>query len=351
MIDFNQRYRLKPGLSVVAHSPDIVELRSGVWNPLSITLSDKTASGKLFQVLSRLDGSSTLAQLREELGLSKGEIEALVTYLEQYDAVETGATNIFDYQVQLMRSTLGVVGPSQGELPPLLVLGDEALGEELIRQLDGDFSQLSFLASSREPLLQQLAQEDFTLSEDPLALARRYEDFRAWEKTLVVAAFENINPIVLRNLNRLALHFSFPWIHAALDGPLLLVGPTFLPHRSPCYDCFEGRIGMNIRESGSYQRYKQALAEGKVKLGNAMIPRPIRSLLSSLTAFEVLNYAATGSCFTAGKVLSVYLPTLAFSFNEILRLPGCAACSPIDEQHEQGLYFHVKGFVNDMYSR
>ena len=58
----------------------------------------------------------------------------------------------------------------------------------------------------------------------------------------------------------------------------------------------------------------------------------------------------TGSDFTVGKALSVFLPTLEFSFNEVLRVPGCPACSPMTEQYEQGLYFDLKGYVNTIYN-
>jgi hypothetical protein len=48
--------------------------------------------------------------------------------------------------------------------------------------------------------------------------------------------------------------------------------------------------------------------------------------------------------------LTVYLPVLGFAYNEVLRVPGCAACAPITEQHEQSLYFDVQGLVESLYT-
>ena len=38
----NGMLRIKRQYSIVAHSPDVVELRHGVWNPISHTLTDES---------------------------------------------------------------------------------------------------------------------------------------------------------------------------------------------------------------------------------------------------------------------------------------------------------------------
>ena len=73
-----------------------------------------------------------------------------------------------------------------------------------------------------------------------------------------------IQPLQLRLLNQISLALGIPWMHAAIDGPFLLIGPCFVPHRTSCYACFETRVTMNLRESASYQQYKSALAAGRV---------------------------------------------------------------------------------------
>ena len=41
--------RLKRHYSLIAHSPDTVELRHGVWNPTSVTLTDDTSKKVRFR--------------------------------------------------------------------------------------------------------------------------------------------------------------------------------------------------------------------------------------------------------------------------------------------------------------
>ena len=58
-----------------------------------------------------------------------------------------------------------------------------------------------------------------------------------------------------------------------------------------------------------------------------------------------MNFLLTQSAFTTGKVLSIYLPTMEFSFNEVLRVPGCPACSrPAREDVE--LYFDIRSLTD-----
>src|SRR5688572_6873310 len=89
--------RIKRFYSMIAHSPDIVELRHGVWNPVSFTLTDEAKAGKLFNVLRRLDGSTSPAVLARELKLAREEIEAIIDHLGQLGVLEFGPTNSLDY--------------------------------------------------------------------------------------------------------------------------------------------------------------------------------------------------------------------------------------------------------------
>jgi thiazole/oxazole-forming peptide maturase SagC family component len=154
-----------------------------------------------------------------------------------------------------------------------------------------------------------------------------------------------INPILFQTLNRVCLELCIPWIHSAVDGPFLFIGPIFVPYRSACYECFEARVIMNLRENASYQRYKQAIVEGHIKFGRLPIEPVLSGLLASHTALETLNFVQTENSFTVNKVLAIYLPTMEFTFNEVLRVPGCTACSPSSERDDKELYFDVRALI------
>nr|WP_225956101.1 TOMM precursor leader peptide-binding protein [Amycolatopsis lexingtonensis] len=164
---------------------------------------------------------------------------------------------------------------------------------------------------------------------------------------MVVHATEAVHPLRLAVLNRLALALGTPWLQSAVDGPLLLVGPTFVPDSSACFTCFETRVVMNLREAASYQRYKQALAKAQEVTGTAAEGLGVlTSLVASHTALEAVNFAVTGSTSTVGKVLGIYLPSMEVAYSEVLRLPGCPSCGAVPERDGTELYFDVRRWVD-----
>jgi thiazole/oxazole-forming peptide maturase SagC family component len=331
----------------VTHDQNVVELRRGVWNPVSITLSDQSGSGKLARALELLSGELALEDVARKAGMSSAEAGDLVSYLSRHNLLETAPASAYDALLDLVRGTLADFD-SGPKFSRMLMLGDPDLAASVATHVDDIRRGLSCDMVSRADIA-RLTDRDLTLSEDPLAFReemRRYED---WRGAMLLWADWTINPILLRNLNRVCLHHRVTWLPAVTDGPLLMIGPTITPHSSACYECFESRVLLNMRENDSYLRYKKAVANHTVRFGTPAVGAPFRALLSSLTAIEVANLIVTGSNFTAGRALSIYLPALGFSFNEVLRVPGCAACSPVTEQHEQGLYFDLRGLVNNVY--
>ena len=156
-----------------------------------------------------------------------------------------------------------------------------------------------------------------------------------------------VDPLELRAFNRVSLHLRLPWLHAAIDGPFLLIGPTFVPFRWACYECLEARVVMNLRDAAGYQRYKRALAEARVTTP-AVGPETVSAaMLASLASFEALNFTRTGAAFTTGRMLTVFLPTLEFAFHEVLRLPGCPACGAVQERDDRELYLDTRSLALD----
>jgi len=170
--------------------------------------------------------------------------------------------------------------------------------------------------------------------------------FESLRDSFVLMACSVINPLRYKVLNRAALEHGFPWMHAAIDGPFLLIGPTFVPKRSACYECFEQRVIMNLRNAASYVAYKGALVRHQVK-GERMPMQPLLgAMLASHAAMEIANFTHTNYSFVVGKVLSIFVPTMEFTYNEVLRVPSCPACSPLGERDDTELYFDVTTLIN-----
>ena len=342
-MDFTDRFRLKRHYTLVAHSPDSVELRSGIWNPVSFTVSDKSESGRLYWLLRRLDGSTPIAEISREEGVSRDEVEALIDHLANFQAVELAPTSALDHYLD---DILPWKGARAADVTKLLVIGDRGLGERIAAQLaDSLGSSVVHLLDENEPSWRALVDSDATWLQDGLASQEMLSAFEDWREAIVICAQQIVDPWLLRKVNAVCLYHNVTWLHACVDGPLLLVGPTIIPHRSACYECFEQRVVMNLREASSYQRYKEALAERRVRVGTLPLEPALGSILAAHAVLEAINVFTTGAAFTLGKVLAIYLPTMEFSYNEVLRLPDCRSCAPSSERDDMELYFDLGAYL------
>jgi bacteriocin biosynthesis cyclodehydratase domain-containing protein len=336
--------RIKRFYSLVPHSLDRVELRYGVWNAVSHTVADESAAGKLYPILRHLDGSLTPKEISRKLGVPVREIEALLDHLEGLGVLEAASSNALDYHLDTVASWRGE--PEAARPTAVVLLGDEELCAAIRGFIHGSLGGTPVESPPGDDAAAlQLADPDRAWLFDALALESRLPQFEHWRGSFVVHAEKVVSPLVSQALNRVCAELRVPWMHVALDGPFLLVGPIFLPHRTACFECLELRVTMNLRESGSYQRYKQALAEGEVRRGPLAIEPALIGMLASHAALEALNYALTGYSFTVGKILTVYLPTMEFSFSEVLRAPTCPSCGSLPEREATELYFGMEALA------
>ncbi|WP_433333524.1 TOMM precursor leader peptide-binding protein [Spirillospora sp. CA-294931] len=343
-LDGCSRPRVRPQFTVIAHDPDIVELREGVWNPYSITLTDASGGGRLLQVIEALDGAATLTEIALQAAVALDDVLDICRRLGAAGALELGASSAIDHY--LAASMLDPAG-TPAEPRPAVVFGTGDIAAETHRHLRASLDVP--VTRFEEPgLWQRLCHGDLTAREGGgLDGERVLEEFRPLEGAFLVAALDAVNPILLRNLNRIAAGLDTPWVHAAPDGPFLLVGPTVVPGRSACYECFEQRVAQNMRENAGYVKYKQALARGKARLGRPLLPTPVLSLAASLVSLEAVNHLVAGSTFTLGSALSVHLPTMAFRYHEVMRLPSCRACVPRRDRARRPPHPDVRSYLNE----
>jgi bacteriocin biosynthesis cyclodehydratase domain-containing protein len=340
----NKTLRLKKQYSLVAHSPDQVELRHGVWNAISLMITDDSKSGYLFRLLSRLDGASSAEEIARDENVPQEEIEALLDHLVGMGLVENGPGTAIDYYLDSVvpwRTTTEVQGNR-----PIIFLGDADLAIEIQRYLRDALAGIEMIVPpSDDETWAALTDADNSWLSDGLLFHEKLIAFEAWRDAFIVYATKVINPVHLRALNRVCLEYQIPWLHAAIDGPFLLVGPIIVPHRSACYECLETRVTMNLRENASYQQYKRALVERQVREGQLPLEPAIVGLLASHSALEILNFSLTGSSFTVNKILAIHLPTMEFAFNEVLRAPTCTACGSVPERDDTELYFDMASLL------
>ncbi|MBA3537315.1 MAG: TOMM precursor leader peptide-binding protein [Tatlockia sp.] len=350
MIDKN--IRIKPYFAVIAHTADLIELRAGVWNHVSYTIQDDTNSGLLYQFIKALDGSRSLYEIAKSLEMPRSEAEGIIDYLLQLNVLEDATSTAFDYFTDIYTPAFKF---KQREFEAtknqkIYIISESTLADEIKKNLQDKalLANIEIIDAQHE-LYQLLSNNDSSWMHNALLFEEMILNFEVLKDGFIVMALENINPIFIKKFNRIATSLKIPWIHAAIDGPFIFIGPLFESQKTACYECFETRISMNLREYSSYQKYKSAIVENKV-LKNSEFPMRgvLNSLMISHLTMEILNFALTGCSFTKNKVLSIYLPSMEITFNEFLKVSTCQNCGSFPQRDDHQLYFDVQGLLKEV---
>lgn len=335
--------RIRRDVSLIAHSPNDVELRHGIWNPISYTLRDEDKTEKLFAILSDLRSGVRPKEIARRHDSPRSDVEGLIDRLVELGVMESGPATAIDYHLEKVTPLASGV---DGDVRRVRMLGDSALAARvgaLVGETVGADSVVQVPAG--DPGWARLCELNHEWLTDAVPFAAAIETFEPWKDDLVVLAQDVVDPLVAQALNRVAREVGFSWLYGAMDGPFLFVGPLTVPGEGGCFECFERRVTMNLRAAQSYQEYKSALADGRVSGGTMEVAPVIEHMLAAHLAFEVTNFALTGRTFTVSKVLAIYLPTMEISFNEVLKLPGCAGCDSAPLRDEKELYFDLQAML------
>ena len=343
--------RIKPYFSVIAHSSNQIELRMGVWNHVSYTLEDESNAGRLHQFISMLDGSHSIKEITDEIAMSRSQAEAIMDQLNTISALENQSSSALDYYLDiyapLFRGKDIAIPDASKRI--IYILAEEELATEIKMQLITNTAINDIhIIQKTDPLMQLINNQSPDWLHNGLALEQALHDLANYKDSFFILAFDQINPNLAHKFNKISVGLNINWIHAAIDGPFIFIGPTFEPDSTACYECFETRVGINLREYQSYQKYKSALAKQKlIQKSHFPMRKLLVNLLISHLLFEILNYYLTKSCFTKNKVMSIYLPTMEIAFNEFLPLSHCQTCGSTTHRDDHQLYFDVQKLLED----
>ncbi|MDQ1122637.1 hypothetical protein [Microbacterium trichothecenolyticum] len=344
MKSHEMQVRFKSEYALVAHSPDTVELRAGVWNPRSITLTDESARGTLLPMLKGIQAGAAPASIASTLGVARSEVEALLDSLLEVGVVSTGQSGHLNALIE-RQASLPMI---EKELDSrVLLIGDRAVSEAIHRQIAAELADRVELVADADPLLLRLAELDLMAFTDGLAREALFEKFEAWKDTVVVFGASHLNPITFAVLDEIAQGVGFVWLHGVIDGPYVFVGPTIIPGRSANYRDLEQRFMMNTRELASYQKYKDALAKEMVIGEGDPLGGPLVDLLAAHLSIEVVNWLKSGANFTVNKILGIYLPTMEMAYHEILPSPFNSSATSLQSRDATDLYFNVRDWLGE----
>ena len=267
--------RLKKQFTILSHTPDHVELRQGVWNPTSFTIKDDAKEGILATIIADLDGKLSLGELAKKHHITRSKLESIIDHLQSINALEDKSSSVLDTYLEqysfLCRNAQSWNQPKQ-EMPVMLI-GDDELTTPIYNNLTAYFDKQQIHKINKDDKLVTLLEtSDTEWMHHGLKMEKILKQFSSWKGHFIVYVQKVVNPMTAAKLNRIAYSLEIPWIHSCVDGPFVLIGPTFDQHTA-CYDCFEKRLMINLREYSSYQRYKNALFNCKANIGSHVLEK------------------------------------------------------------------------------
>ncbi|MCF8719465.1 TOMM precursor leader peptide-binding protein [Nitrospina gracilis] len=135
-------------------------------------------------------------------------------------------------------------------------------------------------------------------------------------------------------VNAACLEAKKPWLHLAIEGTKALLGPTFIPHQSACYVCFDKRLASNVPDLETHAAYQKQLA-AQPHSSNEGVFQPLWSVLAAQAAMEVSrNLSGYAPPVTIGRFYEMPSTSPVAVGHDVLRLPRCPACNPKRPRHE-----------------
>jgi ribosomal protein S12 methylthiotransferase accessory factor len=140
---------------------------------------------------------------------------------------------------------------------------------------------------------------------------------------LAIACLDAPAPALLDTVNQAALAIDLPWIVAQTDGTVGYVGPTVLPHQTPCYRCVELRRSANRADLPSFAA---SAGDGPGQRDTRATPPLVASVgaLAALEALRILTRIAPAQ--TVGRIQRIDFFAAEITSHRVLRFPHCPAC-------------------------
>lgn len=305
-----RRPELDPSFVPVIPDPDTVHVRAGPWTGSVTTLRDEDGDGVLGPLVEALDGTASVDDLAERLGVPPAVVSAVVDELERkgfvYDARdrETGVTGrVSDAELdRLDDRTVVVVATSGFARPAVGDLLSTGVGSVEVLPVDG-----------REWVPADAA------TVEPASLAARLD-------AADVGLFLGDDPVpgLVTELNEQALAAETPVMYASAVGYDGVVGPFVVPGKTACYECYRRRAEQNVAAPERYRQFEQAVADGDRSPGPQL--DAFGAIVAGFAVLDVCRFLTDGTGHSHGRVTHLGFDVLSMEVNDVLRAPRCDAC-------------------------
>lgn len=141
---------------------------------------------------------------------------------------------------------------------------------------------------------------------------------------LLLVCLETPRFDLLRKINTLALKRELKWTRAILHSFVAEIGPTVIPFRSPCYQCFDLRLKSTRCNYEEYLNYEKFAQSGKIKYFSLPL---LQDLFAACVALESLKLLTDFQApLSLANLLVFDLIKMEIQSHPVLKLPHCPAC-------------------------
>ena len=316
-------YTLSPHLDVLVYSTDEVRLRQGTWSDHTLTLHDDERRGVLGTIFAELlvapRSCDDLHALPGIAGrVSRDELADFLTDLVLSDALVAPGG--------VARAAARPVGP--GRLDSALAAGPAAAAQDAATPVvavvgDGPTAELAAAYLAEAGAAVEPPTMGRRSASDELVAAFSASGF-------VVVALESFSPTVLDTANSVALERRVPWVATYSDGPLVVVGPIYVPGDTGCYAEFEAQLVSVCSRRSETKAYWDTLAS---RTSPRRPPRWHGGLAAPLFVAQFYELVSAGSSDLVGRAIVFDLAQRRMETVRCLTLPRCPVC-----RHERGVH-------------
>jgi len=154
------------------------------------------------------------------------------------------------------------------------------------------------------------------------------------EVDFLIACQDTTDYRFFQTLNAVCLETQTRWIHVSISGTKGLMGPTFIPHQSACYVCYDKRVASNATELQSYLAYQKQNNSNRPSENEGSLS-PLWSTLAEQVTLEVARIiSGFAPPKTIGRLYEFEATTPLVGEHDVLRLPRCPACNLKEPKRE-----------------
>lgn len=348
------RYVLADDARIFPNGTDEIRIRKGVWNYEEAALSlqslgehQKQAITGLFDALHQ-GATVELESALHDANLSEEEKEQITGFFQALQARSFLQLEEDSKTRRLLCELIGGIVLNQFEqgiaLRPVLFLADTRSIKDYAQRLAGEIGLPLTIMTDKE--YTDLATIDLTTRFDGFETRKQTDE---WQKYIepfscIVGSMERPHIGFLRNLNRLLIPQAKPLSLSFMDGPFMSL-LTIKPPETGCFECFENRLLARMEDMSVYRNFVSRM-QHQIKSDEKIYASPLLQTLTSTAIFEGLMISAVNKAKLAGRLLSIYIPTLEIQVQDLLRVPFCPACGFVSEAQMDEMYTSSKRIVD-----